>query len=203
MTNNLERMRREVRGGGAKHRPKGWTLERRTRQAALIRGWQPWRRSTGPKTEAGKARSSMNALKHGFRSQATIQEYRRVRYALRLAARNIEILRLYIRTRDAHPDLKPLYAKLLSAKTDSLAQFMERARAEKISNDRTIESGNRPTPPISYGRAAERPRGYGRLRATSLGGRERGPVFPSPKRVGRRLVTPEPRSGEGGKRSPP
>jgi len=77
------------------------------RQAVLIRGWQPWRRSTGPKTEAGKARCAMNALEHGFRSRATIQEFQRVRYAIRLAARNNEILRLFIRMRDGHPDLKP------------------------------------------------------------------------------------------------
>ena len=41
----------------------GWTPERRARQAALIRTFRPWERSTGPKTEAGKARSSRNADK--------------------------------------------------------------------------------------------------------------------------------------------
>ena len=43
----------------------GWTPERRKRQAELIRGWQPWTRSTGARTSAGKARSSLNAVKHG------------------------------------------------------------------------------------------------------------------------------------------
>jgi len=43
----------------------GWTLERRAKQAALIQTWQPWERSTGPKTEAGKATSSQNAFVHG------------------------------------------------------------------------------------------------------------------------------------------
>ena len=33
----------------------GWTPERRARQAELIRQWRPWEKSTGPKTEAGKA----------------------------------------------------------------------------------------------------------------------------------------------------
>ncbi|OYY55650.1 MAG: hypothetical protein B7Y07_11650 [Halothiobacillus sp. 24-54-40] len=40
-----------------------WTPERRAKQAALIHQWQPWKRSTGAKTEAGKARSSQNASK--------------------------------------------------------------------------------------------------------------------------------------------
>ncbi len=45
----------------------GWTSERRARQAALIQSWKPWERSTGPKTEAGKARVSRNAWKGGTR----------------------------------------------------------------------------------------------------------------------------------------
>jgi hypothetical protein len=40
-----------------------WTPERRVRQAEAIRRWQPWRNSTGPRTEEGKARSSRNADK--------------------------------------------------------------------------------------------------------------------------------------------
>jgi len=38
----------------------GWTTERRARQAALIRSWEPWQRSTGPRTVKGKAKSSGN-----------------------------------------------------------------------------------------------------------------------------------------------
>jgi len=71
--------RRPIIGGGAEGRPKGWSPERRARQAVLIRGWQPWQRSTGPKTEAGKARCSMNALKHGCRGRAYLQTASRVR----------------------------------------------------------------------------------------------------------------------------
>ena len=41
----------------------GWTPERRARQAALIRNWRPWERSTGARTATGKARSSRNADK--------------------------------------------------------------------------------------------------------------------------------------------
>jgi hypothetical protein len=45
----------------------GWTSERRARQAEAIRRWQPWTRSTGPRTEAGKARTRLNAYRGGVR----------------------------------------------------------------------------------------------------------------------------------------
>ncbi len=41
----------------------GWTPERRARQAAAIRRWQPWEQSTGPRTYEGKARAKMNAYR--------------------------------------------------------------------------------------------------------------------------------------------
>ena len=43
----------------------GWTTERRARQALLIRTWRPWEKSTGPRTDEGKARASRNAFKGG------------------------------------------------------------------------------------------------------------------------------------------
>ena len=43
----------------------GWTPERKARQAAMIRTWQPWKTATGPRTPVGKARSSRNADKPG------------------------------------------------------------------------------------------------------------------------------------------
>ena len=46
-----------------------WTLERRQRQAELIRQWQPWKQSTGPRTPEGKAASSRNAWQGGHRAQ--------------------------------------------------------------------------------------------------------------------------------------
>lgn len=46
-----------------------WTLERRQRQAELIRQWQPWKQSTGPQSAEGKARSSRNAYKGGVSQQ--------------------------------------------------------------------------------------------------------------------------------------
>jgi hypothetical protein len=45
----------------------GWTSERRARQAALIRSWRPWKRSTGPRTPEGKAKVARNAYKGGTR----------------------------------------------------------------------------------------------------------------------------------------
>ena len=102
----LQRQRRKASSARSDRSRKGWSPERRARQAALIGSWAPWRRSTGPKTDAGKARCAMNALRHGFRSQATIREYQRIRYVLRLAAQNIALLRLHIRLRDARLRIK-------------------------------------------------------------------------------------------------
>ena len=45
----------------------GWISERRARQAELIRSWKPWSRSTGPKTEPGKARVARNAYRGAVR----------------------------------------------------------------------------------------------------------------------------------------
>lgn len=49
--------------------PTKWTSERRKRQAQLIQQWQPWKQSTGPKTEQGKAVSARNAYKGNVRGQ--------------------------------------------------------------------------------------------------------------------------------------
>ena len=61
---------------------KGWSKERKRRQAEAIKRWQPWQKSSGPKTKAGKAVVSKNALKHGLRSA----EYRELCALLREAA---------------------------------------------------------------------------------------------------------------------
>jgi hypothetical protein len=45
----------------------GWTVERRTRQSALIRKWRPWESSTGPRTAKGKAAVRLNAYSGGIR----------------------------------------------------------------------------------------------------------------------------------------
>ena len=61
----------------------GWTPERRAQQAADIRNWQPWMRSTGPKSEAGKVASARNSRKHGMRSRRAIEERRMLRALIR------------------------------------------------------------------------------------------------------------------------
>jgi hypothetical protein len=99
----------------------GWSPERRARQAELIRRSAPWRHSTGPKTEAGKARCAKNALRHGGRSQARIRELQRVRYVLRLAADNVRNVNLLIRLHQAaaRPQIKykPRYVEVSNPKT--------------------------------------------------------------------------------------
>ena len=43
----------------------GWTTERRSRQAELIRNWKPWKQSTGPRTQVGKSKSARNGDRGG------------------------------------------------------------------------------------------------------------------------------------------
>ena len=74
-----------------------WTPEERARQSAAIRKWKPWTKSTGPKTVTGKSRSSLNATKHGFRSQAgkeLMTWFTRQRAFLRAVERRIQAERL-------------------------------------------------------------------------------------------------------------
>jgi len=77
---------------------KTWSAERRARHAAAIREWQPWNKSTGPRTQEGKARSSTNALKHGRRSRAHIEMRRAERGLLSDSAFNIALAKLSLRT---------------------------------------------------------------------------------------------------------
>jgi len=44
-----------------------WSDEERRRRSQRIRDTQPWKRSTGPKSAAGKAAVALNAAKHGLR----------------------------------------------------------------------------------------------------------------------------------------
>ena len=47
----------------------GWSLERRAKQAELIKQWKPWAKSTGPRSLEGKDRVSRNAWKGGHRAE--------------------------------------------------------------------------------------------------------------------------------------
>src|SRR5215212_2394722 len=104
-----------------KHRPKGWTLERRASQAALIRLAQPWRHSTGPKTAAGKARVAMNALQHGFRSRAWTLKARRIRAAIRLCADTLLLARVLMRQSELSASQRSRVAALRACNFDSPA----------------------------------------------------------------------------------
>src|SRR5262245_42793387 len=84
----------------------GWSPERRARQAESIRSWQPWRKSTGPRTDEGKARSSANALKHGYRSRAHIEQQREDRRILALAAHNIALAKAFLRAHRAAYEIR-------------------------------------------------------------------------------------------------
>jgi len=53
--------------------------EGRQRLREAIDRNQPWRCATGPRTDAGKARASRNAIKHGHYTSEAIRQYRRQR----------------------------------------------------------------------------------------------------------------------------
>ena len=70
---------------------RAWTPERRARQAEAIRRWQPWTRSTGPRTAEGKAISSRNADQGVHRELMRTQQRRfraRMKYLRHLIARD-------------------------------------------------------------------------------------------------------------------
>ena len=51
---------------------RNWTPEAKARQAALIRAWKPWERSTGATTPEGKAKSAQNRQLSLERARAEI-----------------------------------------------------------------------------------------------------------------------------------
>lgn len=59
-----------------------WTLERKAKQAQLIQTWQPWKRSTGPQTDEGRARASLNAYKGNPRGKLR-EDIRRIKEFMR------------------------------------------------------------------------------------------------------------------------
>ena len=62
-----------------------WTLEERARQAELIQRWQPWKQSTGARTEEGRNVSKLNALKHGSYAAEAKAELKTIKNYLREA----------------------------------------------------------------------------------------------------------------------
>lgn len=51
-----------------------------------MRRWKPWKKSTGPKSAAGKARASRNSLKHGLTTNAALAEQKAIRQLIGDAA---------------------------------------------------------------------------------------------------------------------
>lgn len=72
---------------------KGWTPERRARQAEAIQRWRPWERSTGPRTAEGKAAAAANGAKAWPRAgaRATLRELRRLLREHREGLRELEL----------------------------------------------------------------------------------------------------------------
>src|SRR5579872_2997180 len=88
-----------------------WTEEERRRQAELIRSWQPWRKA-GVKTQQGKAKSRMNALKHGLYGMDT----KVMRLILAEARANLKRWERQIRIIRMKNKLSALAEKIKSAK---------------------------------------------------------------------------------------
>ncbi len=102
MTMTLDKPPRKAPRARTKRRPKGlWSPERRAKQAELIRSAKPWLKSTGPRTDAGKARCAANALKHGFRSRVFIETVREERQLVRDATAIIALAKSLLRTVEA------------------------------------------------------------------------------------------------------
>ena len=66
-----------------------WTQQERERQSQLIRHWQPWK-TAGVKTPEGKAKSRLNATKHG----ATSAETKAIRAFLAHCRRQLRALKV-------------------------------------------------------------------------------------------------------------
>jgi hypothetical protein len=98
MTKTLDRHPRKASRARIKRAHKGWSPERRAKQAELIRTSKPWLKSTGPRTEEGKARAAPNALKHGFRSRAFIERVREERQLIHDAGAIIALAKIILRT---------------------------------------------------------------------------------------------------------
>ena len=79
---------------------KTWSPAARAAAAQRARHHRPWTRSTGPRSDAGKAISRMNALKHGMRSRLRREPYRMMADRLRQLARFTRAVRALAHGRD-------------------------------------------------------------------------------------------------------
>ncbi len=65
-----------------------WTEEQRKAQSEKMKALKPWEKSIGPKSETGKKRVALNALKHGMCSEP-IRELRKILKLQREFLRNV------------------------------------------------------------------------------------------------------------------
>lgn len=80
---------------------KRWTVRHRARKSVEIQLTKPWRRSTGPKTQAGKTRARLNALHPDA-------GYHAMKHALRVHRHFLHATKLLTRmVKGGHPDAKP------------------------------------------------------------------------------------------------
>lgn len=104
---------------------KGWTPERRARQSALIGAWQPWAKSTGPRTAEGKAQAAANARAfHGW-----TPELQAIRAEVRAHTRDLA-------------DLLRQQSEALAKLAQVLAGVLE---ARDFSTDARVHNGQRTT----------------------------------------------------------
>lgn len=62
---------------------RNWTSEQRLRQREAIQRWQPWAKSTGPRSAEGKQSVARNAMRHGGRSAEMTAYLRQIREFLK------------------------------------------------------------------------------------------------------------------------
>lgn len=85
-----------------------WTLERRARQAQIIRCTQPWRQAKGPRTKKGKQASSRNA--RAFLGDAEMRRaYILVHQFLRSGKMTPELGRLFLAADLSAPAADTIY----------------------------------------------------------------------------------------------
>jgi hypothetical protein len=89
-------------------RAKRWSPEARLKQSAKIKDWQPWTKSTGAKTEQGKATSSLNACKGYHRAI-----YRNER---RIMSHGLRALRALAHYQDNEPQPRHLVMAIMELK---------------------------------------------------------------------------------------
>ncbi|PTB28457.1 hypothetical protein C9I56_13200 [Paraburkholderia caribensis] len=70
-----------------------WTPEQKAAQASAIKRWKPWEKSTGPRTEEGKAIVAENALKHFMRCAGEIEDRKRFNAVMRRSSAYLRYLK--------------------------------------------------------------------------------------------------------------